>query len=217
MAACIGAMVATSITYPLDTKKVAAQLNVRGLNLTPRLYAGWKVDIGSTCAATFVFFETYERLKVILPVPIASFAGICFSSCILSPFDNLKKIRQVKINYIVENPIINSKSMWANFALTVSKNAPKASIKYAIYEPLVRTLRLYSISSGMAGALAALISCMISSVLFLPLDTVKTYVALSKTLPTDIGAYFNGIRASISLSLLNNLIGHSLLEHLSSA
>lgn len=215
-AGAIGALVASIITYPFDTRKMVAQMRGKtDISKLRDLYAGYMFELSGNAVAAYVYFDLYSKFSETLPVPVASLASASCSCLLKCPTDILKKNKQAQRNLALQRrPDLSPKNILTTFFFSLSKNAPKAALKYTIYEPFMKCMNGMEIHSAIAGALAGMISAILTNIIFFPIDTLKTRVMLKEDIPKNAKEYFQGLENAVFLSLVNNVVGHSILEFL---
>ena len=214
VAACASCMTTLAL-YPLDTAKTAQQLGRPSPPLTRHTYAGAIPDALGTFAATGTYFLAYEhslsRLSGVHRIPISSFIGISTAGLVITPTDVIKRRAQVTCNRIDRSYGFTLKSLSRTYTLGLLKNAPKTVLKYAIYEILLNIIRQY-LQLDLAGALSAMIATIVTTMLFTPLDVLKTHVSLGKPLGNRTIIMYRGLLPSLTQSIIGNGLGHFIIE-----
>lgn len=212
VAACASCMTTLAL-YPLDTVKTARHLNRSPPTLTSRTFAGCVPDACGTFAATGTYFLAYERvLACTHDVPLSSFVGISVAGLVITPTDVIKRRAQVTKNNMESVDPITPKTLCDTYLLGLAKNAPKAMIKYSCYEAFLRVMGRYA-RLDVAGGLSAMLSAILVTLLFTPLDVLRTHAVLGRRFDGDMRGLFRGMRASLLQSVVGNGFGHFLLEH----
>ena len=211
VAACASCLT-TAAFYPVDTWKLARQLN-KPFIVSKANYNGLLTDITGSFVATGTYFSVYENLLLKTQnTALSSFIGISVSVFFITPFDIRKKRKQAKTNNLVQNiPVTTS---FKNVYFTgLLKNAPKNIVKYIAYENCLYMFR--HIGNAWRGALSAAIASFISTILTIPVDIIRNNLIFKLPLPTKFGLYYKGIVPNIIYSTLSNSLGHCLLENFS--
>lgn len=208
VAACASCLT-TAAFYPVDTWKLARQMN-KPFVVSKANYNGLITDMTGSFFATGAYFSAYESLLFETKnTALSSLLGISFSTLIITPFDIRKKNKQAITNNIVKN-IPNSTSFRNIYLAGLLKNAPKNIIKYIAYENCLYMFR--NIGNAWRGALSAAIASLLSTILIVPVDVIRNTLIFKLPLPTKFNSYYKGIVPNIIYSILSNSLGHSLLE-----
>lgn len=198
LAAACAACLSTFITYPLDSMKLSKQTGV----VIDEKYKGCLIHSGSKFVATGVYFTVYERF--VENIPLATFGGLVCSNMISVPTDIVKKKKQASLH-----PSVPMRVLPKIYALDVLKSYPKNFIKYALYE--YYRFHLLSFPPVVYGFLSSLLSSVIVSLLFHPIDVLKSYMILEDTTRKKLAAT-NGMKEGLVLSVTSNVLGHTLME-----
>ena len=202
MGAC-SSLVTAILFYPLDVQKAYAHLNVA----RPITYKGVVWDACGSFAATYVYFETYERLLVSHGVAPAATIAIGVSSFIASPVGTIVRRRQLG-----KSQCLTLRTHANVYMLAVVRNVPRAVVKYTVYE-FVCSLCGARVSNALRGLMGGLCAGIVSTILFAPMDYWKT--CLSVQASPQWNQVFSGCKNALLYSTLSNAFGHALLELLS--
>lgn len=211
LAAACAACLTTMVTYPLDTIKVwkqAQYVPVKRSKLKD-LYRGTAIDLPSTFVATGLYFSAYEKYMQ-QNLQLATFIGIGLSGLCIVPCDIYKKGKQTE-KHINKDHI---KRLPYLYGIHMLKHVPKNLIKYNLYEA-VRQMLIDVTSPLWCGALSGAAASVCTILIFNPIDVIKTKFILNGKLALDSTTWitlFVGIKENMLLSILNNAIGHGLLE-----
>ena len=204
LAGACSSLLTTIILYPLDVKKAYAHVNV----VKSVSYRGVVWDACGSFASTYAYFDTYERLLVSYGVAPSAAAAIGVSSLITSPVGTIVRRRQLDET----QRSLTLRTHVDVYMLTVTRNIPKAIVKYAVYE-WVCILLGARVTNAMRGLMAGICASVVSTALFAPMDYWRTCMAVQKR--PCWNEVFNGCTNAFLLSALSNGLGHAMLELLS--
>lgn len=204
LAGACSSLITTILLYPLDVKKAYAHVNV----VKPVTYRGVTWDACGSFVSTYAYFDTYERFLASHGVAPAAAAAMGVSSLIASPIGTVVRRRQLEET----RTSVTLRTHVNVYMLTVSRNIPKAIVKYTVYEWVCMLLnaRVANVVRGLLGGVCASI---VSTALFSPMDYWRTCLTVHKH--PRWNEVFHGCRDAFLLSVMSNGIGHALLEVLS--
>ena len=210
IAAC-AACISSTCVYPIDTLYIKQQLQSAQKISNPM--AGYKYSACSSFITTAVFFSAYERMLKICPepvkIPISTLVGVSVSSVVATPLGVIKKRRQAITNNLSIIYDIDILDWIKLYTINIASKFPKSVVKYSVYEPLLKTLKL-TYPVALAAFLSSFASSLISSILFEPIEYKRTLISLG--IKTNSKNMYNGLRIGIISSILSNIIGHTILE-----
>ena len=218
VAATIASGIVTLLLYPLDTLHISRQFSSK---FPAFPYAGWRINLIATCLKTNIYFTTYESLIYDTSPAIASCASV-ITSGITTPLSVMKKRVQSKKNKWGKPQKIRPATFIDAYTLGLVRQMPKDVIKYSIYEPVL-SIAADRFNMLISGAIAAAFASTISNLITIPVEVMRIRAALGLVwLPhiivRDLGwdVFFRGFHIPIISSFLANVIGHAILESLSS-
>tara|TARA_B100001989_G_scaffold252738_1_gene235937 strand:- start:2307 stop:2990 length:684 start_codon:yes stop_codon:yes gene_type:complete len=219
-AALVASSISSIITYPLDTLFVTNQLHKKPKNY----YSGIKIELLCTCAATGVFYQTYETcFENKLSPAIASTLSTITSTTVHVPLSILKRKIQTKnniqkFNFAKTSFLDKFKNI---YFVSCVKKIPKNILKYSIYENSLKFLWLY-FDPIACGAISSFMASLISNTVMFPIETaiVKVSCGINKNIfdffkQRSLNEIYNGFLLYLLYSVTANVIGHSILESLS--
>lgn len=204
LAGACSSLITTILLYPLDVRKAYAHVNV----VKPVSYKGVAWDACGSFAATYAYFDTYERFLTLYGVPPAAAAAVSVSSLIASPIGMIVRRRQLE----EESQTLTLRTHLNVYMLTVSRNMPKAIVKYTVYE-WVCILLGANVANVVRGLVGGICASVVSTILFAPMDYCKTCVSVQKH--PQWGEVFQGCTNALVYSAMSNGLGHAILEFLS--
>jgi hypothetical protein len=204
LAGACSSFITTILLYPLDVRKAYAHVNV----MKPVSYKGVAWDACGSFAATFAYFDTYERFLTLYGVPPAAAVAVSVSSLIASPIGTIVRRRQLT----EESQTLTLRKHLNVYMLTVSRNMPKAIVKYTVYE-WVCIFFGANVANVVRGLVGGICASVVSTILFAPMDYWKTCLSVQKH-PRWREA-FQGCTNAFVYSVMSNGLGHAILELLS--
>ena len=217
LSAACASVLTCLVTYPLETKKSGAILKYQVNNL----YAGMVPELGGKFISTGVYFSVYEHMYTgqLSSVPMSTAFAVS-SSMILSTSTNIIKERNRahKNNKIV--PYFTLKSWLNTYCTSIIPKIPKNILKYIVYEFLLKSINIKS--NALCGGIAAFISTVVATTIFMPLEILKTYNSLGlqwniqkQVKQNGLKTLMYGYKQSLYYSVISNSIGHTFLEFFS--
>jgi hypothetical protein len=219
-AALVASSISSIVTYPLDTLFVTNQFNKKPRNY----YSGIKIDLLCTCAATGVFFQTYETcFENNISPAMASTLSTITSTTVHVPLSILKRKIQTKNN--VQKFESTKTSLWEKFKniyiIYCSKKIPENMLKYSIYENSLKVLWLY-FDPIVCGAISSFMASLVSNTIMFPIETAiaKVSCGINKNIleffrKKSLKEIYTGFFLYLLYSVTSNVIGHSILEYIS--
>ena len=208
IAAC-AACISTICIHPIHTKYLQKQLNVHNNIKYPM--AGCLQSAANSFIMTGIYFTSYEFSFIYFTknkIPIATFLGTSSSYIIGTPLHVYTKRIQVTKNNLNIPKQLNKKKWISLYMLNVINEYPKNLLKYLIYEYFLNNMNIKFI-----GLFAGFTSSLITSIIFEPIEYIKTLKILG--LPFSFNNIYNGMFIGITISILSNTIGHGIIEELS--
>lgn len=204
LAGACSSLITTILLYPLNVKKTHAHVDV----VKPVSYRGVAWDACGSFASAYVYFDTYERLVTSCGVAPAAATAMGVSSLIASPVGTIVRRRQLQMS---QTPLTLRTHVHV-YMLTVTRNIPKAIVKYVVYEWVCTVLgaRVTNAARGLVGGVCASV---VSTALFAPMDYWRTCLSVRKHPRWNEG--FRGCTHAFVLSVMSNGLGHAMLELLS--
>ena len=219
-AALVASSISSLVTYPLDTLFVTNQFNKKPKNY----YSGIKLELLCSCAATGVFFQTYETcFENKLSPAIASTMSTLTSTSVHVPLSILKRKIQTKnniqkFNFAKTSFLYKFKNI---YIVSCVKKIPKNILKYSIYENFLKVLWLH-FDPFVCGAISSLMASLISNTVMFPIETaiVKVSCGINKNIfdffkKKSLNEIYDGFLLYLLYSVTANVIGHSILESFS--
>lgn len=204
LAGACSSLLTTILLYPLDVKKAYAHVNV----VRPVSYRGVVWDACGKFASTYAYFDTYERLLMSHGVAPSAAVAMGVSTLIASPVGTIVRRRQLEET----RTLLTLRTHVHVYMLTVSRNIPRAIVKYTVYE-WVCILLGARVANAVRGLVAGVCAGVVSTTLFAPMDYWKTCLMVRKHPRwTEI---FHGCTNAFLLSVMTNGLGHAILELLS--
>lgn len=203
LAGACSSLITTILLYPLDVRKAYAHVNM----VKPISYRGVAWDACGSFAATYAYFDTYERLLPLYGVPPAAAAAVSVSSLIASPIGTI--VRRLQLE---ESQTLTLRAHLNVYMLTVSRNMPKAIVKYTVYE-WVYLLLGANVANVVCGLVGGVCASIVSTILFAPMDYWKTCLTVRKH--PRWREVFQGCTSALVYSAMSNGLGHAILEFLS--
>lgn len=228
-AACSG-LITTFLFYPLESLSISRQINSDKQIKHP--YAGVLNDMCGKFFSTGVYFYTYEHIRMnmllnpsfsslspsLLP-GISSTVAISTSSLIQCPtkFRSLR-IQNKKNFNIKPKTQVNRLTLLKFYGLHVTKNIPRAAIKYTIYE-FSKANMIGVLDKSLVGFMSGCISSILTTFLLYPFDFLRTQLTFGTNsdmlkLIREKGLFvvYYGVFFNLIKSMLSNGVGHALLE-----
>ena len=201
LAGACSSLMTTILLYPLDVKKAYAHVNV----VKPVSYRGVTWDACGSFASTYAYFDTYERFLASYGVAPAAAAAVGVSSLIASPVGTFVRRRQLQET----QTLLTLRTHINVYLLTVTRNIPKAIVKYTVYEWVCNLLgaRVANVVRGLVGGVCASV---VSTALFAPMDYWRTCLSVQKH--PEWNEVFHGCWNGLLLSVTSNGLGHAMLE-----
>ena len=222
MGGVCAALITSMILHPLETYKNVKQINLSIKNIR-NPYAGVWVNMCGSAGSTGLYFFIYEHIHNqdyspcihILRPAIASTAAITVSTAFLAPISIHTKRLQYKKNLKTNRPPakISFRTLRNVYGVSLGRNIPKSIVKYTIYESIV-SINIFPIF--IMGFLAAFVSTLICTLVFIPLDYMSTQLSVgTQNITFSFKNMYSGCHYALLHSLLSNSFGHSLIELLS--
>ena len=206
LAGACSSLVTSLLLYPLEVRKTMSHMNVIASDRVTRRGIVWNAC--GSFAATYLYFDTYERLlhrgTLVAPASAAVVSGL-----IASPVATA--VRRAQLCTRVPLRRLSLGTHFRIYLLSLTRSVPKATVKYSVYEFVCR--RSLALPDALRGCLGGLVASVVCVLLFSPIDYWRTHLSLHST--PEWRHMFNGVGASLSHSTLSNAFGHALLEGLS--
>lgn len=168
---------------------------------TDALYGGVRFELLGSASSTFVYFRVYEA-DIVAPLILrTAMAAIC-SGVVYTFFDVCKKRIQSKLECRI-TPMI----LMLAYMLNLCKRLPKTCVHYLFYEWLFPAMQP-RLGNGFAGGMSAALATAASAMLVFPIDLLRMRFILGR-ITRQLRTPF---ALSVSYSILNSCIGHTLLE-----